>query len=330
MTYELSFYLFVVLVGLALCFREIPSKLVYSFLTFFLFLSYSAVTRYSGFDIDINVYAEALKFDTFSIYYIKEPVYWLLSRYVYDFTGSPELTFICFDAVSFVLVLMARKNMDLPQYFPYLFLLFFPSVMGINNVYRQYLSCSIFIYFASLLFVDSSFFRRLFFLSLSFLTHNAAALFAPLIFSLNDKRNVGGLFFYSCLSILLLLPFALGTKSESDTGVLSAWAYLFVVIIFLLFYAFSYGAKFNNLSAGFFCYFLFLVFLIFFSAVLMGSAQSKRVGMYALMICLVPVVIAIEENYKQRFLSRSIVYVVLILPVFVFSSSLEMLLTQGE
>ena len=145
MTYELIYYLFLVLIGALFCVKRLQSEKLYFFVTLFLFTIYSIITRFSGFDIDINTYASALKSELFSLYYLKEPVYWLSSRYLYKITQSPEVTFIIYDVISFMLVLKARKNIGLPQYFTYLFLLFFPAVMGINNVYRQYLSYTVFL-----------------------------------------------------------------------------------------------------------------------------------------------------------------------------------------
>ncbi|MBS9866978.1 EpsG family protein [Vibrio alginolyticus] len=328
MTYELLYYLFMAFIGALFCVQKLRSERLYFFLTFFLFFIYSIVTRYSGFDIDINTYASSLKSEVFSLYYLKEPVYWVSSRYIYKITQSPEITFILYDIISFVLVLKARKNMKLPQYFPYLFLLFFPAVMGINNVYRQYLSYTIFLYFTSLLFVGSGFIKKSFFILLSVLTHNVSALFAPLFFTLNKKRQISfrSVFLYLC--VIILLPFALGTKSNSDTGTLGVGVYLFVMVVLFIFYILSYRMVFNDIPAKFFYYLIFLLSLTSVSAVLMGSAQSKRVGMYALMITLIPIVKAIEDNYKQKRAVRIIVYIVLILPTIIFSSSLNMLLTQ--
>lgn len=329
MTTELLYYLFLCLVGLGFCLRKIKSEGLYFSLTLSLFIIYSCITRYSGFDIDMNTYSEALKAGVFSIYYLREPVYWVFSRYIYDFTNSAEITFIVYDIMSFILILNARKNMGLPQYFPYLFILFFPSVMGLNNVFRQYLSYSVFIYFISILFIDSGFFKRSFWMIIAVLTHNVSALFSPIFFLFNKKKQVSFKSVGLGLLVIIVLPIALGTKSSSDTGNLGVGVYLFVLFALFIFYCMSYKSKLNFYAAKFFYFFIFLISLTSISAILMGSAQSKRVGMYALIICLIPLVKAIEENYHQKKLVRVIIYVTLILPTLIFSSSLDMLLTSN-
>ena len=327
MTVELTYYIFISLIGLFFCFSKIRSEKCYFIITFILFLLFSVITRYSGFDIDMNTYAEALKSDVFSIYYVKEPVYWVTSRYIYDVTQSPEVTFIVYDVVAFLLVLNARKNMEFPQYFPYLFLLFFPAVMGLNNVYRQYLSYAIFLYFISLLFIQSGFIKKSFYTILAILTHNMAALFTPLFFTINKKKRISYKALFLYILVILLLPMALGTKSNSDTGSLGVGVYLIVLSMLIVFYALSYRLQFNEMSAKFFYFLLYMLALTSISAILMGSGQSKRVGMFSLMIALVPLVKSIEDNYKQKKYPRMAVYIVLISPTLLFTNSINMLLT---
>ncbi|MFV0432055.1 MAG: EpsG family protein [Alphaproteobacteria bacterium] len=179
LTLELIFYIFLCFVGLLFCVTSIKSEKTYFAVTLTLFIGYSIITRYAGLDIDMKTYAEALKYDFISLYYLAEPVYWLSSRYVYKILQSEELTFIFYDVLSFLLVLKARKRMEFPQYFPYLFLLFFPAVMGFNNVYRQYLSYSIYLFFMSLVITNAKFMKKSIWLLIAILTHNVAALFSP-------------------------------------------------------------------------------------------------------------------------------------------------------
>lgn len=329
MTVELYYYIFLVLVGLFFCVRQIKSERLFSLLSFMLLAIYSIITRYSGFDIDMNAYSGELESPILSVYYLKEPVYWITSRYLYKLTESPEITFIIYDLVSFILILKARKNMKLPQYFVFLYILFFPSVMGLNNVYRQYLAHSIFIYFTSLTMINAGFFKKSFFILLSMLTHNVSALFTPLFFMINKKKYISISSIFVSVCILLLLPFALSTKSESDTGTLNAEVYLVVIFFILIFYIASFRLRLNEMAAKFFYYFMYIIILCSASVLLMGSAQSKRVGMFALIISLIPMVIAIEHNYKQRTLVRTIIFTILISPTLLFSSSLEMLLTKS-
>lgn len=327
MTYELLCYLCLSLTGLIFCFVKIKNSHVYNVFTFSVFFIFSIVTRYSGFDIDMNTYEAALRSDLFSLYYVKEPMYWITSRYVYDIVGTPEVTFIFYDIISFFLILKARHNFRFPQYFPYLFLLFFPAVMGMNNVYRQYLAYAIFVYLSSLFVISSSGLKRGVVMFFAILTHNVSALYSPLFYMINKKDRISFRALLLCILVIIALPFALDSKSNSETGSTSVIIYLFSIGAIIFFYLLSYRFSFRSTAAKFFYFLIYTIFLTSVSAAIMGSAQSKRVGMFSLMISLIPTVFAIEKNYKQRVLVRALVYVLLLLPTLLFSSSLNMLLT---
>lgn len=328
MTIELYFFLILTLIGLSLCIREIKPDKLFSLISFILFFCYSIITRYAGFDVDMETYSLELKNNTYSFYYLREPIYWLTSRYLYKLTNSPEITFILLDALAIILIIKARSNLKLPQYFIFLYFLFFPSIMGMNNVYRQYLSYSFFIYFISLFYVQSSNLKKIIYLLLSILTHNSSALFSPLYFVLRSKSAPSIKSMVLSVSVVAALPLFLSTKSDLDTGLLRSEIYLLAILAFAIFYIYSYNFIINSTSGNFFYYFIFSIFLVSISIFLMGSGQSKRVGMFALIISLIPTTIAIETRYKQKKLMRCLIYILLVIPTVIFPSSLSMLLTN--
>lgn len=330
MTWELLMYLLVCLVGLSFCFLRVSRFPIYFLFSISIFLLYSVVTRYSGYDTDMITYADSLEYDVWALYYLREPVYWVSSRYVYTILGSSELTFVFYDLLAFVFVFLASKRMSLPQYFPYLFLLFFPAIMGMNNVYRQYLSYCVFMYFISLCYVGSGSIGRSVFLLFSVFTHNVAALFSPMYFSLKNSERFDFKAVFLALLVLALLPVALSTKSSSETGELSVWVYLAALGALIVFLVGSMGGRFEGVHKKMFYFVLYMFVLVSVSAALMGGAQSKRVGMFVLMVSLVPFVMVIEEKYKQKKLVRSFVFLVLISPTLIFKSSLNMLLTASH
>jgi len=328
MTIELSFYLFLVAVGLILCLKSIPNEKLYSLVTIIFFITYSAVIRFSGLDGDMTVYAASLKYDFLNSYYLREPIYWITSRYVYKILQSAELTFMFYDLISFIIILKVRVNLKLPQYFPYLLLVFFPIVMGMNNVYRQYLSYTLILYFLSLQFINAGNLKKYFFLLVAILTHNASAVFAPLAFIINDRNRISYKALASGLGIFILLPYLLDSKSVSESGEVGAGVYLIFLFILFLVYAASYKFRLTNINKKLLYMFVYMLLLLSMSILLMGSAQSKRIGMYCLIISLVPLILSIESNYKQKALMRVILFIILTLPTLIFSSSLQMLLTK--
>lgn len=328
MTLELIFYLFLTFIGLFLCLKTIKNNIIYNTITLVLFVTYSAITRFSGYDIDMNTYELSLNINSFDIYYLREPVYWITSRYIYRFLGSSELTFMFYDLISFIFILKIRSNLKLPQYFPYLLLLFFPMVMGFNNVYRQYLSYCFILYFFSLQFTDSNQIKKWFFLFISIFTHNASAIFAPLAFIIDDKKKLSYKALISSLGVIILLPFVLDSKSNTESGEVAAGVYLVFLSMLFIFYTASYKFKLVNINKKFMYMFIYMFLLLTTSILLMGSSQSKRVGMYCLVITLVPLILTVETKYMQKPLMRVIMFIVLILPTLIFSSSRQMLLTN--
>lgn len=132
MTVELYYYIFLVLVGLFFCVRQIKSERLFSLLSFMLLAIYSIITRYSGFDIDTNTYSETLESSNLSGYYLKEPVYWITSRYLYKLTESPEITFIIYDLVSFILQFKSQKKHETPTIFRFFVHSFLPIGHGVK------------------------------------------------------------------------------------------------------------------------------------------------------------------------------------------------------
>ncbi|OYQ80595.1 hypothetical protein B9T19_04965 [Ignatzschineria sp. F8392] len=330
MTYELTYYIFLIVIGLLLCIKEIKSTSLYNIITFTLFFIFAAITRYSGFDIDINTYAKSLHYiDNFSAYYLREPVYWISSRYIYLITQSYETTFLFYDSIAIILILYARKNFSFPQYFPYLFFLFFPSVMGLNNVYRQYLTYVLFIFFLSItLTKPSSLIKRSLFSLIVILTHNVAALFIPIFFinrKIPSKYRIIRIILY--IGILIGLPIALATKSNVNTGYVDSELYIFAIFCFLIFILISHKFLLRHKDVILYTFFVYSLILLIMSIDLVGSAQSKRIGMFILILLLIPLTKVVDTHFKQKNIARSIIYIILVMPTLIFSSSRMMLLT---
>ncbi|WP_408642296.1 EpsG family protein [Salinivibrio kushneri] len=328
MTNELFLFIVILFIGLFFCFYKLNNDRVYFGFTLTLFVVFSIVTRFSGFDIDMHTYANALQYSSMSVYYLKEPVYWLSSRYVYSVLDSPELTFLFFDFLSILIILKSSKKLDLPQYFPYLFLLFFPTVMGFNNIFRQFLSSVILLYSWSIILSEGRTKKTFIVFLMSGFTHNAAFLFAPLItvFKGSLKSNLIKFFAFS-FGILLALPWAINTKSFSDTGSVPVEAFIMVVFLFYLLQLLTNRFLLIGFQARFFAFLNYLLFLLILSSITMGSAQSKRIGMFVLVLILVPSVRLIEDKFKHKTLVRVIFYIVIVMPTLLFSSSRSFLLT---
>lgn len=332
MTVELIFYFILFSFGLLICITKISNK-IYNAITLFLFVTFSLVVRNAGFDADIGNYAEYLKIKSFSVYYIKEAVYWLGSRVIYQLTDSAYAVFVIYDLLFFILILFVRQKLELPKYFPYLILLFFPTVMGMQNVFRQFIASGILLaLFAQVLTLQKMPVKLMTFL-LAGLTHNVSFLFLPIVFIKPNSRKMSPLFLASALPILVLLPIAASTKSNSITGEVPAYIYTMLFSLMIIGYASIFQFKFKNkppIFSQFVYFFMFCYALIVEAMFVLGAAQSKRLGMFSLVLCLVPLVMSVEIRFKQKTFVRCVFLIVLVSPTLIFKNALSLLQTSEE
>lgn len=332
MTPELAFYFLILIIGVYACVTQINDSL-YNVASLSLFMCFSLIVRNAGFDADIGNYAEYMKVKSFSIYYMKEALYWLGSRFIYEVSGSEYLVFVVYDFLFFTLLLFVRSILGLPKYFPYLVVLFFPSVMGMQNVFRQFIASGFLLLFFAQTIASKKVLLRILTFLLAGLSHNVAFLFLPVLFLKSGSRKLSLLFLASSISILALLPIAAGSKSNSVTGEVPAYMFVVLFSLIILGYLAIFNFKFKNKPPIFtqFLYFLFYCYvLIIEGAVVLGAAQSKRLGMISLVLCLIPLVMSIEARFKQKILVRLLFLIVLTSPTVLFKNAFSLLQTTEE
>lgn len=327
MTFELLFYFIMFLLAITFSFVKI-NNVIYYFFTILFLSTYSIVVRYSGFDVDMNEYVKYLESSNLSFYYLKEPFYWIGSRYLFSLLKSPELVFFLYDMACFIAILLAQEKLKLPKYTIFLVLLFFPSVMGMQNVYRQFISTCFLL--AALAYLQVGLNRKSIFLFiLSGLSQNVGFLFLPLYFVFNlKKKKVSTKLLLSGSTVLFLLPFILTSKSNSDTGVLGVEVYIFIQLLILLFYVSVCSGVMNSIYAKYIYIQCYLISLVTISAIFMGNAQSKRVGMISLLLSLIPLITIVELKFKNIVTVRVLLIFIITLTTLVFNSSLSMLQTS--
>lgn len=321
---ELLYYIFFCLLGFYFAIVRV-SSVQYSLLSFFALFFLSITVRYSGFDRDIVEYANSFGRLSLSIYYLKEPLFWLGSRGLYFFIKSEVWVFVFFDLISFFLLFKACRIGLLPRYFPYMWLCFFPSVMGFQNVYRQYLTCNALLLFFVYVFADAKASKSFFALLVSGLSHNVGLLFSHLFFSIKSKLLV----VLCSIGVFVLLPIVKQTKSNSDTGLIGAEIYVFALSLLLLIYLLITKCKWVGKEKAFFLILCFFFVLSFESYFILGGAQSKRIGMICLILSLFPLARLIEERVKPVVLGRAFLFFFAVFPTFIFTSSFELLLGQN-
>ncbi|WP_177223391.1 EpsG family protein [Modicisalibacter xianhensis] len=289
-------------------------------------LFYSIIVRISGFDVDMKVYTDVLKKDDLDgFYYLKEPVYWYFSHYLYKVINSETWTFVIIDSMVFFLTIKSVKNLKLPVYTALALLLFFPYLLGLQNVYRQLLATVLLVYFYSICYKNSSNGHKLFVFIIAGLTHNVALLFFPIYFLFKSKVSL--IFFVlSGALILILLPYVVSYKSVSETGLELKWFYVSIIGIVCIISAFFYFT-YDLLKINIFLCNLYLFVISLYASFILGGAQSERLSMICLVLLLCNLFVQIESRFKEKKTIAFITCVALFLPSFLFSSTFYFLTT---
>ena len=323
---ELFIYILVTFFGVLFSLKEslVKDPKLFFFIWFIVYFSLVFIVR-NEFDSDINNYASAMNYSfeegfpvALSLHYIREPVIWLGQRYIYGLIENAFIVFIIYDFFLGIFLFKALKNFNLPKYSFFAVLTFFPFVLGMQNVYRQWVASIIFLYSFSFLWNEQKTFKAYTFFLLSLFSHNIGAAFAPILF-IRNRKFFGKLawilsFFVSLIVIYLGSEF----KSPASTGKDLSFAYLFL-LFFLLFtiYILDKGVF---RKKRIFEYKLLLTLLIvsFFSMLLLSSAYVERISMFGLIIAYPILINLIEERFKQKEIVRITFTILGFLPMFLF------------
>lgn len=294
--------------SLLLCFDFNNRKKSY-FISFTLLLVFSLFSRARSFENDFLVYSSflSLNYDVFSdFYYSREFLYWWGSKTIYNILGDVSYTFSVIDVLFFGIFSFFCYYRKLPAYFLISFFLIFPSILGFFNVYRQFLAT---ILIVVAIFSNVGFIKKTFLFIFSFFIHNVSFLFYSFIF-LNSKKYF--LAFLSFIFSLGLTVIAYGGKSDSETGSFNPIVYVF--FIFLLFLAYLALSKFKIYKYKIFEFYgyLYSILLLLFSIALMGTGQSKRIGMIVFMISFVQFVLHYEDKIEDKQIKMIVRFVVVI------------------
>lgn len=327
-------YIIMCFFGIFFCFFDINRKFGYTvFLILFIF--FSVVARNSELKVDMVNYFQILSYDwdTYlnNSYYLKEPVYWLLSKSIFSFVHNEIFVFVLIDIFSMILFLLVLYKKNVSNYFVFLFFCFFVSIMGFQNIYRQYLAT--FFIFSSVFLINDltklSLIKKNIVMMISFLTHNVSALFYPLIYLNLDKKYFKYFLVIATFVFYFVWKF-LDTKSSSETGEVGTGVFLGFLIFLFFIYTLINKFKFYDEEKINFSKFIYMIFLSFFCLFLLGQAQFKRVIMIALVLSMYMIYNAIELKFKShdKILIRLIFFIILVAPCFMFDSVKNFLLVQ--
>lgn len=307
MTFTAETWTYISVVVLASGLALFYARPVYDLHRLLVFLSVgfclALTVRDAGFDADIRQYALAMHTDGYGFYFLREPIVWLGMRYLYDVLNSEVAVLLTFDLIGLAIAYAAFAKLKAPWYALFGFLCFFPFVLGMQNIYRQWLS-ALFLLLAYSVARSGSWWRYLFAIVAS-LTHNVAFLFWPLLFSSSRTRSARAFFWIGILLVPVAIEIGLETKSSAATGANLAWAYLGLLVLLLVAH---YAMRLLPLRTRSVVpdSRLLLASLIIVGAGVgsLSSASAERVGMFALMICYPLIAVRLEQLPIARLPAR--------------------------
>lgn len=320
---ELTLYILLTIVGILFSLNKNASKNNGIFFVAWIVLYFilSLVVRIE-FDEDIKIYASSMSYTSLSIYYIREPVFWLGQRYLFEYINNSYIVFVVYDVVAGIVLFKAFSNLKVPRYAYFGILIFFPFILGMQNIYRQWLASIIFLYSFSLVWKEDFSLKPYATFLLSCLTHNVAAIFFPLL--LIKNKNPILKFFWLPSFIISFAGVYLGAeeKSSADTGDNLSMAYLLLLLtLFFLTIALDKG---KILQKRIFEYkLIFSLFILALMATInLSSAGSERVSMFCLIIVYPVLAILFDERFKQKEPIRMAYISLGFIPMFIFSVSI--------
>ena len=293
------------------------------------------VVRNEGFDTDIVHYARQMHATGMDLYYLREFIFWLGSRFIFFVIQDEFYSFLFMDLI-WILVMIRTGNWmssynkeNINNALILMLLTSFPFVFGYENIYRQFYATVFALYSYSL--IEKKYYSSLFVFIISFFMHNIVALLLPLFFikrfynfKLSDRIQISlivSLLFVSSLGILLKL------KSTEQTGLNMGLFYLLIFVILLLIGLLVFRKNIYN--------FFEKVPSLFFIVVLMTGLVTLNIDMVAERLGMMFICFVIYDFYVYsseiktksiRALVRLSLMLLFTLPTLFFESSKQFLI----
>lgn len=298
--------------------RTIHNSVLFFWLWFTSSISLSIIVRNSGFDIDTQNYANAMKDEYLSVYILKEPVIWLGLRYIYQLFKNEIVAFFIMDAISFILIYKSLKNFGANQFLYFAFILFFPVVLGMQNIYRQYFA----MIFVLLAISQLWNYKKIGWLTyiLAILSHNVSALFLPLLVC-RAKRFAKTKIIIASVLAIAGMAYVGDTKSSAETGANLTMLYIAVLLALIFTNFIAYRFIISKENKAFLAIVGLMLMLCGAASFATGSAGVERIAMFSLVLVYPILAILIDEKFAPKFLARQILVVFSFAPIFMSSNT---------
>lgn len=291
---------------------------------FLLYVVYAIAARSLPPVIDMVGYSNAMTTwpPPLSFYTLREPLIWVGVPLLYQLLNDRIVTFLVVDLITGLIVIRAMRALDHGDgtmfSFAPLVMTSYMFLLGQQVVWRQHLS------FVILLWAIAARIRHrrcsVLLFALSILGHNAAAVFFGywLDVGRQSRSRFGPILTLSTVALIhFTLPF-LGKASAYATGLSTEYLYLVLVAVTLLLILFAnYGrfASANEVPA-------LMNFIAFIPAVaVLASGPFERISMMFLAF----IFIGLNHSHRAIFIDRAVIaqaaFIVLVVPTFIFPST---------
>ena len=237
---ELNAYIFLIFLSTVTILTE--SRRLFKWIFIPCTFCFLYIVRNEGFDTDIIDYARQMHATGMDLYYLREFIFWLGSRFVYFVIQDELYSFLFMDLIWILVMIrtgnrMSKNNKEnINNALLLVLLTSFPFVFGYENIYRQFYATVFSLYSYSL--IEKKYYSSICIFVISFFMHNIVALLLPLFFikrfykfNFSDRIQISlivSLLFVASLSILSNL------KSAEQTGLNMGVFYLLIFVILLL------------------------------------------------------------------------------------------------
>lgn len=312
---ELFFYLLLLIGALATATRrELPTwRFVLTAVAAFAVLS--IVVRTSGFDSDIPTYVERMSLSEQRWYYLREPILWYLHRAIFFVVRNETVSLVLSDVLIYAIICSALRNAKAPAYTYLAIVLFVPFVLGMQNVYRQWMASAFLLWAASR--AEKSAGQAAVAYLIASLTHNAAAFFLPVVLAPTRWRYV------SLIVFIVLLPVALfigrDTRLASYTGADLGLVFLLLFVWLSVVWWYEHRNDRPARSGAGLLSLAYVAYAVATAVLLLPSSGAERMGLFGLLVCYLVLVRLVEYKYPRIWI-RWCFIVGGFLPVLAFST----------
>lgn len=323
---ELPYFIFILLIGILFSSNKyLIKKERYFFLIWFsIYFSLSLIVRENLLG-DIATYAKLMDNPKFiihasEIYYLKEPVVWLGQRFLFYIFQNARLVFISTDIFVGLVLYSALKNLRVPQYIYFSILIFFPFVIGMQMIYRQWVSSIFFLYAFSFVW-DSKNLKAFFVYFLSILSHNMSSIFFAILF-IQRKRSFGNIIWiFSLLISILGVYIGSNINIPVESGADLSLGYIFLIFSFILFLIIIDRNIIKKIRIKEYKLIISLLTISFFAFIFNGSVATERISMFSLLLIYPLFSKIIEERIKQKIYPRIFYMIMGIIPIIISPST---------